>query len=124
MPIETIIDQTAGVILHTVTGQLTLEAIRSSFAALIDNPRLRKNTPAIWDFRAANASQVSTDEISQIVDFFQGHIDKRAGHKVAIVVADDLGFGLSRMYEFQALKLRAEIEVFRDFEQAKKWATT
>jgi len=55
-----------------------------------------------------------------LIDFYQGHVDKRAGHKVAIVVTNDLSFGLSRMYEFQAAKLKANIEVFRDFEQARQ----
>ena len=124
MSIDTIIDQKAGVILHTVTERLTMDAIRAAFAAVIADPLYRKDMPAVWDMRSADAAQMSSEKILKIIDFFKGHQEQRSGHKVAIVASNDLTFGLSRMYEFRASELNAEIEVFRDFKKAWRWVTT
>lgn len=43
------------------------------------------------------------------------------GGRVAMVAADDLCFGMFRMWEMSRPDLDYELKVFRDFEEARQW---
>jgi len=45
MPVKTIIDQKAMVIIHSVTGELTSEDFKSAFDAVPTHPDFQKNMP-------------------------------------------------------------------------------
>ena len=50
--------------------------------------------------------------------------DEIRGRHVAMVAADDLTFGMFRMWELKREDLDYEVRVFRDFDEALNWLKT
>jgi len=121
MPIETMIDKESGIIIRTMIGDFTFEEIRSSFEALIDHHDFDKDLPVLWDFRKTDARNIYKKEIKSIVAFYESQSERRSGIKVAFVVPSDFEYGIARMFEAHALYVPAEIEIFRNYEDAMAW---
>ena len=121
MPIDTVIDNDKGVIIHTVTGRITFEDITSSFEKATNHSDFVKSLPVLWDFRAADGTKITGNEIKTFIRFYESQSDKRSGIKAALLVSGDLEFGLLRMYEAQAFNIPAQIEIFRNYDDAMQW---
>jgi len=67
----------------------------------------------------------STEDVKQMIDFFEQNRPMLARRAAAIVVADDAGFGVARMIELRSrLELPdGAIRVFRQYDDAVKWLT-
>ena len=72
----------------------------------------------LWDFRKSNFS-FSQNEILDIASYASA-ADSRPG-KVAMLVKEDLSFGVSRIYEVFRNTDLTETNVFRDKEKAVAW---
>ena len=77
------------------------------------------------DFREADLSSFQSPDIQMIRDFVSKHWGTGGNCKAALVVSGDLGFGLSRMYEFFIEdKTTNDVKVFRQIEEAMEWITS
>ena len=121
MPVNTVIDKKAGVMIRTVTGELTFEDIKSSYEASLIRPDFQMNMHVIWDLRDADASKIYKEDVIKIARYFETYIKNGDEYKAALVVSSDLEYGLSRMYQVAVADLPAEIGIFRGLEEAKKW---
>ena len=67
----------------------------------------------------------SSEEVKQMIDFFEQNRPVLARRSAAIVVADDAGFGVARMIELRSrLELPdGAIRVFRHYDDAVTWLT-
>jgi len=74
------------------------------------------------DYRDADLSDLSTDDIQQIrlsaLKKLEGKYDTA---KEAIVVSNELAFGLSRMFDGLVYSENYELDVFTDIRKAKAW---
>jgi len=66
MPVNTVIDKKAGVMIRTVTGELTFEDIKSSYEASLIRPDFQMNMHVIWDLRDADASKIYKEDVIKI----------------------------------------------------------
>jgi hypothetical protein len=121
MPVETVVDKKIGLIIRTVTGELTFEDIKSAFEASLTHPEFYIDMPVIWDLQKADASKLNTQDVIRIARYFELQLKKHVDFKAAIVVSRDLEYGLSRMYQVAVADLPPKIGIFRDLEDAKKW---
>ena len=121
MPVNTVIDKKAGVMIRTVTGELTFEDIKSSYEASLIRPDFQMNMNVIWGLRDADASKIYKEDVIKIARYFETYIKNGDEYKAALVVSSDLEYGLSRMYQVAVADLPAEIGIFRSLEEAKKW---
>ena len=104
-------------------GALTDEDLRAQAQAVADDPRIQPGVKEIVDLRGVDTVEASTDSIGVIINIDMEHSEKLAGQKTAIVAPRELLFGLSKIYEilYELSQAPADIKVFRDIGEARKW---
>ena len=123
MVVNTVVDKKAAVMIHTVTGKITFEGIKSSYAESVTHPDFQKDMNVIWDIRDADASEFDSHDVIRIARYFETQLKNRAKYKVAVIVSRDLEYDLSRTYQVASVDLPPKIEIFISLEDAKKWLT-
>ena len=123
MIVNTVVDKTTSVMIHTVTGEITFEEAKSSYEKVLTHPDFHEHIYTIWDIRDADASKFESQDVIRLARFFETQIKNRAKYKVAVIVSRDLEYGLSRMYQVAAADLPAKIGIFINLEDAIKWVT-
>ena len=123
MVVNTVVDKKTTVMIHTVTGKITFEGIKSSYAASVTHPDFQKDMNVIWDIRDADASEFDSHDVIRIARYFETQLKNRAKYKVAVIVSRDLEYDLSRTYQVASVDLPPKIEIFISLEDAKKWLT-
>jgi hypothetical protein len=123
MIVNTVVDNKTAVMIHTVTGEITYEGIKSSYASVITHPDYKDDMNSIWDIRDADASKFDSQDIIRIARYFETKTKDRAKYKVAVIVSRDLEYAISRKYQVAAADLPAKIGIFIDLEAAKRWVT-
>jgi hypothetical protein len=121
MIVNTVVD--GAVMIHTVTGEITFEEVRSSYEAILSHPDFQDDMNSIWDIRNADASKFDSQDVIKIARYFEAQTKNRAKYKVAVVISSDFEHGLSKMYQVAAADLPAKIGIFNNLEEAKKWVT-
>lgn len=111
------------IIQSQAVGPLTVTDISS----LIDDaiPLLLKYSSAnfVADYSEGNAEGLTSDNIWQISVDCSRLSDYLTGKKLAVVLKDDVDYGLGRMWQsFTEAKVPYEIQLFRTLNDAKKWA--
>jgi hypothetical protein len=122
MPLHWTVHPSAAFAVLSVTDPHTIEEWRTTVMAMMAatsamNPRMS----VLVDRRQARPP--SSDEVTQMVQFFEANRSTLSGRSAAVVVADDAGFGMARMIE---LRSRLElpdgiIRVFRRYADAIVW---
>jgi len=122
MIVNTVVDKKAEIMIHTVTGNMTYEGIKSSYeAALLTHPDFQDDMNSIWDIRGADASKFDSHDVIKIARYFETQTKNRAEYKTAVIVSKDLEYGLSKIYQVAAADLPAKIGIFNNLEAAKEW---
>ena len=116
------IDQTAGVVICVVEGDVLAEDVLSATDEVQTDSNYQPGMNALWDLTDANLAGGKVDQIKLVVNGIAGRRDKRgAGYRVAIVAPSDLAFGISRQYKAYADRLPFSLRVFRDKDEAWRW---
>lgn len=123
MKVNTVVDKKDAIMIHTVTGEMTFDEIKSSYAAILSHPEFQEDMNSIWDMRDADASKLDREDVIRIARYFETQLKNRAKFKVAVIVFRDLEYDLSRMYQVAAADLPAKIGIFNNIEDAKNWVT-
>jgi hypothetical protein len=121
MIVHTFADKKSSVMIHTVTGEITFEEVKSSYEKVRTHPDFQENMNTIWDIREADASSFDPQDVIRLARYFETQITNRAEYRVAIIASRDLTYGLSRMYQVATADLPAKIGIFINHEDAAKW---
>lgn len=121
MKVNTVVDKKAAIMIHTVTGNITFEGIKSSYAGSITHPDFQKDMNVIWDIRDADASNFGSHDVIRLARYFETQLKNRTKYKVAVIVSRDLEYDLSRTYQVASADLPPQIEIFNNLEDAKDW---
>ena len=121
MIVTTVVDKKTSVMIHTVTEEITFEEIKSSYTVIRSHPDYHEDIRSIWDIRGADASKFDSQKVIRLARYFEAQLQNRAEFNVAIVVARDLEYNLSRMYQVASADLPTKIRIFTNLEDAKKW---
>ena len=121
MKVNTVVDQEALTMIHTVTGEMTLGEIKSSYEAILSHPEFQEGMNSIWDMRNADASKFDRQDVIRVARYFETQFKNRAKFKVAVIVFRDLEYDLSKIYQVAAADLPAKIGIFNNLDEAKKW---
>ena len=108
MIVNTVVDKKAAVMIHTVTGEMTFEEVKSSYEAILSHPDFQEDMNSIWDIRNADASKFDRQGVIRLARYFEAQLKNRAEYKVAVIVSRDLEYGLSRTYQVAAADLPAK----------------
>ena len=120
MPIA--FDPSGGFMRVTPAGALSYESFVEAFEALVAHESFHPGLNTLWDVRGAPLADVPTETLRRIARFVIGRQDERRGARVAVAVGSDAAFGVARIYEALAADLPMEFRVFRDIEEAERWA--
>ncbi|WP_319409485.1 hypothetical protein [uncultured Desulfosarcina sp.] len=120
MPIKYTVDRTQNLTVFDLTGEVP-------FSELIDAiDEYGKNDPTlyeIYDTREIGGNRLTTAEIQKLAVYLKSHADRRPlGSKTAVVVNNEIDFGLSRMISsLTDQEVPYKIEVFRTMNKAHQW---
>jgi len=111
-----------GPIQLTASGAITGKEILQALQELLTDPDFKTNMDVLWDFRAVTTRNIDTQEIKDLVTFIRANQTKRGSdYRVALVVSQDLHYGLARMYEAYSQDLPAQIKIFGKLDEAIAW---
>ena len=121
MPIETKIDSDTGFRTHTVTGDISLDAVRLTLEETYAHSDFRPEAGAVWDLTGATID-IPTEDVRHLADFVGKLAGDKAPGKAALLVSSEIDDGVVQMYEsILSGQSSKPIMVFRDVEEAKRW---
>ena len=121
MQIERKVDEVAGLVTLTISGNMGDEELLGLGDELAKTPELNPNFSLLIDLRQASGRNVTSAGVHKLVE---RPLVLSAASRRAVVVPSDLGFGMARMYELLRGNRPGAIRVFRDYDEARRWATT
>lgn len=123
MKVNTVVDKKDAIMIHTITGEMTFDEIKSSYEVILSHPEFQENMNSIWDMRDADASKFENQDVIRIARYFETQLKNRTEFKVAVIVSRNFEYNLSTTYQVATADLPAKIGIFHNFEEAKKWLT-
>ena len=121
MKVNTVVDKKNAIMIHTVTGKMSFDDIKSAYEAISLRPEFQEGMNSIWDMRKADASKFDRQDVIRVARYFETQFKNRAKFKVAVIVFRDFEYDLSKIYQVAAADLPAKIGIFNNLEEAKKW---
>jgi hypothetical protein len=121
MEYEITLDRTRHRCRVRVTGPLDVSKYESAIEELIDALGDAPNTPTLYDIREADLRHLNADDMRALRLANERLSDRRGAARLAVVVANDVHFGLVRMYEALGATPNLDLRVFRDKDQAERW---
>jgi hypothetical protein len=111
-----------GGIMATGEGVVTGSEIKEVNNTIYESPeKIQKIAYQLCDFSNISGASASTFEIEQIASQDKKASEINPNMLVAIVVGEDLSYGLSRMWESFSYGSTLETMVFRKVEDAQQW---
>lgn len=120
MPIDFNYDSKKLALYGVMKGDLTIEDYTSAFKEIVSSDCHPSNIRTLWDLSGLNFAAVSRPFIDRLIEV-RASLPERRSAKIAIVVAGDLGFGMSRMFQILSESLSDDVMVFRDCPEAEAW---
>jgi hypothetical protein len=118
--IETIVDEKKDLTIHKCSGDLTKQEILDTIHSFYGgDPTLY----TLWDLSNASVNSFSSDAVRNIFTLIQRIGSRRQGGKTAVVVPEDLGYGMARMFQIMSdtNDFPFKIKVFRYYGEASQW---
>ncbi len=121
MPISYSIDKNLGVVFTTATGRLTEEELLEDKRRLTSDPEFSPELVELSDIRAVTDLAITPEGVARMVMQDADDADKLSTYKLAIVVSEEVAFGLGRMYESMTHENMPNVRIFRDMDEARGW---
>jgi len=117
MPVGYIIDTARSLVLSRAWGVLQHSELLRHARALGTDPLFRPGLNQTVDFRDVTEIQVTSATVREMV-----HLSPFGkGSRRALLVNNDVVFGLTRMYQILMEQAPDEVAIFRDEDVALKW---
>ena len=102
------------------SGKVTVDEIVD---AIEDYYRGGITTNLIWDYTSADLTVITSDQLQHISSVAQSYAHLRKDGKTAIVMPDELGFGIGRMYEIfnEMNEVPIQYHIFKHIDEAMHW---
>ena len=107
----------------TLDGKITDDELFSSYRDFYLSKDWTPDTHKLCDLSNADLSGISADCIISIAEFTKGFFKEQGIDTIrsAAFCPQDLDYGYIRMYQAYAEDSPEEMQVFRDFDEAKSW---
>ncbi len=110
-------------VMIAVRGELTISGIAEYIRKTLADPRWRPGMNVLFDYRRVDVDKLSGEDIEHMADLVVAHKDEHRGSRLAMVMDNDLSFGLARMWQSQvgeAGSLEASL-VTHSMSEALEW---
>lgn len=120
MPIDLHYDQEKKALYGTLRNPLTIDDIKSEVVTIKESADYPIDVRTLWDLRQLDFNEIDRSFEEMLIDFRRGFRERRET-RLAFVVANDLGYGMMRMYQILSDDLPQQIGVFREYSEAEDW---
>jgi hypothetical protein len=110
------------VVCLTASGDVSLSVAQTTLAALFKNPEFRPDMAIVWDLVRGGIEPFRGESIRAAVEFVAKRLVVRGRGKAALVVSQQVNYGIGRMFEALTEQLPLEFRVFWDFDETMGWA--
>jgi hypothetical protein len=117
MPCGYTIDMARSLVLSRGWGVVMEREILAHVRALIADPRFGRNFHQLLDMRDVTNLQFTASSVREMVRLNPFG----AGARRAVVVTNDIVFGMARMYQILADESPDELQIFRKMDDALQW---
>lgn len=125
MKFTIIYDDTLKAIVLEAGGVMSLEHSKAMIDAEVEMLKKYPEASVLYNQTDSSAEGISSDDIFAISEYSAKLGELLEGKKLAVVLKDDLGFGLGRMWKsFTETKVPFEIKLFRCKEEAASWISS
>jgi hypothetical protein len=115
------LDTHVRVVSFELVGEIDDDELRRLHDQLDHDPEVMSGFSIVIDLRPATGPTVSSDSVATLAN---QPVPFNSDARLAVIAAEDLGFGLARLYEMQRGAQSGRVKVFRDPDAAKRWAAT
>jgi len=116
-------DDSVGIARVRVTGVYDLESVDRVSEALLDLPGFTPGTGVLYDVRGIDPGNVDAQQMRMLGKRNEARADRRGSGKMAVLVSNDVTFGLARMYSVLGVPPNVDMRPFRDSSEAEAWLT-
>jgi hypothetical protein len=121
MPIERKVSKD-GLFVHTSAfGTVTSDELISHAQQMNKDNRIRPGFSELFDASRVTKIGITKEDIDQIVDMDGQNLEKNAGSKCAVVVAESEAFELGKYFEEISRQNYVKVIVFNSVATAKTW---
>ena len=103
-----------------VEGVLTLAEFADSLRAFVASAAHPSDAASLWDLRALDFERMDRPFTEALIGM-RRDAPERGSARIALLVGDDLGFVMMRMYALMSDDLPQQVDVFRDETDAMRW---
>lgn len=121
MKVDTDFDDARLLMHFTVTGRLDLAELFAYAGRAVSHPAFKRGMSSLWDLRRAGYEHLFAPDLQMAGAIPRSDANERGEARVAIVVADALGHGLTRIFEASAGLKHLTYRVFNDVDPAMNW---
>jgi hypothetical protein len=116
------IDKAQNVIFMEGHGTLTDADMVDCIRRLREDADLERHMATLSDMRAVERLAITTSGIETMIGLMKASDAKRGAARAAIVAAEDVQFGMARMFQSKAEDtVNPQVQVFRDMAAARIW---
>jgi len=115
------IDEEKGIARIVLAGPVGEKEILEAFDAAVEHPKYKPGMPRLWDFRRADLSSLDTAAVAALAEYPMRFPKGICDVRVAFVVAGQLEYGLTRMFQAMSEDERTDIGIFYSTEEAESW---
>ena len=120
MPVSINYNREKDILYVRVKSPAGVDDFKMTLTQIVNSKEHASDVNALWDLRELNFVEMEPAFLKEIVAIKKS-TPERKGTKRALVIPNDLAFGMTKMYESMASDLPDEIMIFRSFENAEIW---
>lgn len=120
MPIDYHYNPDKRALYGVMSGDLSVQEYTDVGKDIVSSDLHPPDIRSIWDLTALNFSATSRGLLENLI-LVRASLPERHSARIAFVVADELGLGMSRMFEIIGEDLGDETRVFLDYSEAEEW---
>jgi hypothetical protein len=111
----------SGILVITAQGSYAPEEVVGAFIQGLEDPRCPRPVGLLYDpSGSVDLKDRTPQQIRQVAMFLKPHAE-RIGRRIAVVVGNDVQFGLSRLGAVFAEDVGVEAQIFHSQADAKEW---
>lgn len=115
------VEELNAIVLKTEGSITVIDSLRM-IDAEVDMLEQYPKASILYDQTQSTAENITSDHIIKISEYSARLGELMEGKKLAVVLVDNLGYGLGRMWQsFTETKVPFEIKLFRTYEEAEEW---
>ncbi|MCL7486910.1 MAG: hypothetical protein M8357_01890 [Desulfobulbaceae bacterium] len=105
-----------------LSGPLCLDQLEKCYVEIINHPQWKPDTDILWDAQQCIFDHLDSEDLNSIGTMTLKYKEKRGRGKAAWVVAREIDFGVSRMFDILSEgKVAFHFRVFKNMQNARQF---